>query len=194
MRFIFLIAALSINHCTAEEDKTDLKIKVIESLSEEWKAEPQVVERIKSYHFLSDALKMMQASEITTVFEGMPHQTQERMLLEKELAKTEELLIGGFPFYPQSHELLKTDRPALDKFLDQGKGFGVYSAPSWCGDFHPDYAIRFKSGDLTCDLLLCFGCTEARIHIGDKIIFCDINRNAWKKLLSGYVKLRPKSE
>jgi hypothetical protein len=181
---IIFLAAMSSIPSTAEDVEKEWQAKV----------DQLIAERIKSYELLPDALKMIQASESTTVFEGMPHQSQEKKLLEKELAKTEETLIGGFPFYPEPRELLKTDRPALDKFLDKGKGFGEYSGPSWCGDFHPDYAIRFKSGDQTFDLLLCFGCGEARIHMGDKIIYCDINRNDWKKLLSVYAKLRPKSE
>lgn len=191
---IISLIALSVTPCIADEKEHDWETKAIETQSEKWKAEPQIVEKIKSYHFLSDALKMMQTADTISVFEGMPHQYQEAELLKQELAKTEELVIATFAFYPEPRELLKTDRPALNKLLDKSNGFHIYGGPKLCGGYHPDFAIRFKSGNQTCDLLLCFGCDEARIHLGHKVITCDISRDVWKELLSGYAKLRPKSE
>lgn len=147
-----------------------------------------------SFRFVPAALKFIEESETTTVFEGLPHQNQESELLKSARDKIEETMIGEFPFYPHPQGLRKEDEPALREILRLPGCFRPYIYLRPCGGFHPDYAIRFTKGDEHCDLLLCFGCDDARILHEGKVIHCHIFKKRWQDLLAGYAKHRPKPE
>ena len=144
-----------------------------------------------SFRFMPGALRFMEKAETITVFEGLPHQTWEPESLKKELGKTEEILIGDFPFYPTPAALEKSDHPALLKLLSVPEGLRPFIYFKMCGGFHPDYAIRFTKEGTHCHLLLCFGCGDAGILHDNKVIHCHIGKKGWQELLSPYAKFRP---
>jgi hypothetical protein len=156
---------------------------------------PRVPEDItNTFRFFPAAFKLIESADKITVFEGMPHQGWEGKLLERELARVDETMIGEFPFYPHPQEFREKDEPSLRKILRLPECFRPFLSRKMCGGFHPDYAIRFTKGDEHCDLLLCFGCGDAHILHKGKVIHCHIFRKEWQELLAGYAKHRPKPE
>jgi hypothetical protein len=187
-----LIAFPTFSHAEEKDDGDWEFLK--SSLPNRIAAGAPVVDReiTDSFRFLPAALKFIGEAKKLTVFEGMPHQNFESELLKSEQDKIEETIIGGFPFYPQPRDFQEKDEPALREILRLPSCFRPFLYLKMCGGFHPDYVIRFSKGEEHCDLLLCFGCGDARILHDGKVIHCHIFKKAWKELLAGYAKQRPK--
>lgn len=190
MRCIVFIAIAALP-CFAAEDDGDWEFlkgripdeKAMESFigNREW---------TESFRFAPAAFKFIEGAEKVTVFEGLPHQNQEMELYEQERTRVDETTISGFSFYPQPQDLKEKDLTAMRELMTDGNGLRPFLHLKRCGGFHPDYAIRFTKGEEHCDLLLCFGCGDARIFHNGKVIHCHIH--GWEKLLAPYTKLRPK--
>jgi hypothetical protein len=191
MKIPFIICLLITLPCLAAEDDGDwefLKSRIA-------KAKPmtrmRIPEMTNTFRFVPAALKFIEGAEKITVFEGMPHQLFERELLGSELEKTEETIIGSYPFYPQSQDFMAKDELTLRDLLRDENSLRPFFYPKNCGGFHPDYAIRFTKGEEHSDLLLCFGCGDAQILHKGKVIHARFY-GGWGKIVDGYDKHRPK--
>lgn len=194
MKLLSLFALLTLPCVSAEEDGDWEFLKRNIPDEKEMKSIIGNREWTESYRFAPAAFKFIEGAERFTVFEGMPHQNFEADLLKIERDKIEETIIGDFSFYPEPQNLQKEDEPALKELLGAPHVFRPFLYLKMCGGFHPDYVIRFTKGEKHCDLLLCFGCGDARILHDGKVIHCHIFKNAWQKLLAPYHKQRPEKE
>jgi hypothetical protein len=136
-----------------------------------------------------------------TLREGLPHQFFESDALKNELSQKRTVQLREFPFYEEALTLKPEDALALTAFLASGEAL-VPEPPlppnvtvhKMCGGFHPDYAIQWTVRGRRYDVLVCFGCGEARCYGPDRQINCDVSKAARAKLssmLTPYGRNRP---
>jgi hypothetical protein len=140
----------------------------------------------------SDCRKSITLAETLEVHEGLPHQTTEKALFEKEIKRGDVAEIGNYPFYTPG--VLATNAAELKRILSDSATIETHKGAKRCGGFHPDYGITWKAEGKTCHALVCFGCGEIVFHDGKTSFTYDSSDEAegrLKKLLSVYAKNRP---
>ncbi len=55
-------------------------------------------------------------------------------------------------------------RERLKTLLSDPGSYAAYSGEKKCGGFHPDHAVEWTAGGRTYQVLICFGCFEAKIY------------------------------
>jgi hypothetical protein len=136
----------------------------------------------------------VRAAKGLVIYEGLPHQTFQRKLLEKELKTKKTVQLHGFPFYADPQEPRKADAAALRKLLSSRASVERYSGMKYCGGFHPDYGVEWRAGKEVYRALVCFGCGELKMFGPKKRLHCDLSREGkegLRKTLEGYRKHRP---
>jgi hypothetical protein len=129
-----------------------------------------------------------------TLYEGLPHQSNEAKLLEKEKKEKKTVQLHGFPFYQETLELKADDRKSLQKVLGDSASFQQWGVEKKCGGFHPDYLVEWRVGDKEYRVLICFGCHEVKVFGPDKTLRCDMageTKKALQDVLKTYQKNRP---
>lgn len=148
--------------------------------------------KASSFRFLPEVSQFIQKAEEIWVFEGLPHQTWEPELLEREKATKKTIAIGAFPFYAEPVKPSPNKSTTLRTLLTGTNGLMPMMRTPMCGGFHPDFAIRFRSGDKVCDVLICNGCGEATIEFGNRKVYGTL-KSGWEEALDEFRKLRPLS-
>lgn len=141
----------------------------------------------------------VQSASSSTLFEGLPHQAWEAEELKDELARKRTVQLNGFPFYEEAWVIEPGAASTLKAVLTQAGALeadppGVVTT-RLCGGFHPDYAIRWTAGEQVYDVLICFGCHEARCYWADGAVSCGISDAAVAELktaLAPYQRNRPR--
>lgn len=129
------------------------------------------------------------------VYEGLPHQAHERELLGREAARADVTRIAGYPFYTPARPAKQPEE--LRRILGDAESYGVYRGPKTCGGFHPDYAVSWGSGGGSHHILICFGCGEALVSDGGRMLPYDLREPALgqlRALLSRHALKRPPVE
>lgn len=163
-----------------ELKEIDLRPEELKLLNEERRTET-LETAVENAEFLAKFNKYItiisQAKELE-IFEGLPRGTKQQLKKIKDENKTVE--IDGWSFYA---EPLKTKPSTIEDLrlaLISYQLFEPYSGPKFCGGFHPDFCVEFKTDDKTYFVQICFGCEEAAfIAPSEKMVF-DFNRTAWK--------------
>lgn len=125
------------------------------------------------------------------VFEGLPNKEMQKDLHQKESAKKDLLTVGEYEFYSPAAQV--ADATAFKTILGDAKSIDVYR-PKFCGTFHPDYCISWRSGKTVYFALICFTCGEIKFQKGTTVLHYDLSadaRQALKTGLEGYAKSRP---
>ena len=139
--------------------------------------------------FASTALN----AESTVVYEGLPHQTYERELLERERKTKNIRELHGYPFYREPLEVTQDDAQKLAAILGKSSTWRPFTGEKKCGGFHPDYAVEFNTGKHRFVVLLCFGCGEGKIfNVGSEWRF-NMSLEP-REVLEAYQKNRPPNE
>ena len=128
------------------------------------------------------------------LYEGLPHQMYERQALEAERKAKSTVTLHGFPFYRETLELKAADAERLKALLSDPGSYAAYSGEKKCGGFHPDHAVEWTAGGRTYQILICFGCFEAKIYSPKGEALHDFRLEASKQLkvlLAPYRKNRP---
>src|SRR5438552_3160376 len=73
------------------------------------------------------------------LYEGLPHQGNERKLFDEETKTKKTVERHGFPFYSEPLPLEDGDAKELTKLFTDEKSFKAFSGEKKCGGFHPDY-------------------------------------------------------
>ena len=148
-----------------------------------------------SYEFvLGRMLAAVKEGSKLTLFEGLPHQSFEKDLLETEVdSKNTELRFGAY-FYVAANPVSIEDAAVLRRILSTSETFTGYPQPKLCGAFHPDYALLWDDAVHEVEFHICFGCHEMKIFSDGKKRYCDIDALTFiklKELLSEYRVQRP---
>jgi hypothetical protein len=131
------------------------------------------------------------------VYEGLPHQYWESDRLAIELKEKRTLKIREFPFYEEPITINQEDSRRMSLLCSELTTFGRYRGPKSCGGYHPDWCVQFQDGDDVYQVLICFGCHEARLYGPKNEVFSDVSDDALKELvahLSPLQRNRPKHE
>lgn len=146
--------------------------------------------------------KIKQATQVR-LYEGLPHQVNERKLWEQEMKTGKSMTLHDFPFYQEMLPLKSDDATRLTALFGDEKAIqpyqGVEKLPDGrlvvagraCGGFHPDYCIEWIAQGATYQLLVCFGCGEARCYGPKRVLWFDFDRPAFDSVLGKYRKNRP---
>jgi hypothetical protein len=128
------------------------------------------------------------------LFEGLPHQLFEGGVLEAERKAKRTTELNGFPFYADPLPLTDADAAALRAVFVDPDTLKPFSGEKKCGGFHPDYAVEWHFGDEQYRCLICFGCSEVKVHGPKSEQRHDLDFEAQRKLetlLKPYRKNRP---
>lgn len=101
-------------------------------------------------------------AEKFTVHEGLPHSFEGKEFVENEVRTKQTVSFDGERFYLPPQPAAAEDKAKLQRLFDQGL-FKPWGGLKFCGGFHADYAVSFESGGAAYQVLLCFGCHEARL-------------------------------
>jgi hypothetical protein len=136
----------------------------------------------------------IQKAKTVTVYEGLPHQLDERDLLAKELKDKKTVKRHGFPFYAEAITPKEGVAKELIALCGDQKSFLRYRRLKKCGGFHPDWLVEFDDGAQKVSVLVCFGCGEARLYGPKNDAFSDLGAGAKKltETLAALQKNRPK--
>ena len=124
---------------------------------------------------LDQPLEALEAAAEVWIYEGLPHQLREHALLQQELQRADIMQIGGFPFYTPKVAATTEQAGRLKKILGARNTYYIHRVPPTdCGPFHPDFAVTWMEGTTEHQLLLCFGCDEARFLADEQTLEYDL--------------------
>jgi hypothetical protein len=139
----------------------------------------------------------LQEAEQLTVYEGLPHQRDERKVWEEEKSKKPTVELHGFLFYRDLLALKPDDAKKLKALLEDETSFTPFGGVKKCGGFHPDYCVQWTVGEKTYRCLVCLGCWEVKVYGPNAELYCDLKhevRTQLKELFKPYRKNRPASD
>lgn len=107
------------------------------------------------------ALAVARADKFT-VHEGLPHPFEGKEVVQNEILLKRTELLDREWFYVPAQPVPEKDAEKLRRLLANGL-FEPWRGVKFCGGFHADYAVSFVADGVTWQVLICFGCHEARI-------------------------------
>jgi hypothetical protein len=139
-------------------------------------------------------LRLVPHDAAPLIYEGLPHQSQQRKALAVELTKSP-FTRHNFWFYRSALPAEVEHQAILARLLSDPSSFRKFAGPKKCGGYHPDYAVAWKIGEVEIEFHFCRGCHEARIYGGDTQIYVDLDEAAYltlEKVWPTYAINRPK--
>lgn len=136
-------------------------------------------------------------AERLTLYEGLPHQRSEKLLLEKEIKTKKTIVLSDFRFYAEPLPGREQDLAPFLKLMSDYRSFHAYSEPTNCSGYHPDWCLEWTVGsdEETYRLHICLGCHEAHFVGPRGDLWVRIESPAYEQflaLLKPYAKNRPK--
>jgi hypothetical protein len=125
-----------------------------------------------SFTELADLLAPIAAADEFKLYEGLPHQTMERDLFQKELARTESIERTGTRYYSEPVAVDEATSDKLRELASDARSFterpvGVAKA---CGGYHPDWRLEWEDGNRIIAMELCFGCNDMKLYGDDELL------------------------
>ncbi|MEM9479252.1 MAG: hypothetical protein AAGA58_06265 [Verrucomicrobiota bacterium] len=131
--------------------------------------------------------------EKLVISEGLPRRNQKEEISTKETTK-----IRGSYFYAKTVTPSESDAEVLAQAINDEAGIVEWAGAKLCGGFHPDFALQWSdSEEKTFHALICFGCSEIKIHGAGTKLYADIGDDTYRafaETLSAYGGQRPKVE
>lgn len=116
------------------------------------------------------------------IFQGLPNFLDSDDLAA-ELETKKSFKSHGYRFYSSPVALSADDETALRDLVTTPTTFFEWSGAKLCGGYHPDWMIRWIASDGTeHELLLCFGCHEAKLYGPDYQLYCNLAEDGYTKL------------
>jgi hypothetical protein len=131
------------------------------------------------------------AAKSAQLFEGLPHPF-ERELLESEQKRAATRRLHGELFYEKAQAVPSDAAEKLRVAMNDA--VRPYRGMKLCGGFHADYAITWQTGRATYAALVCFGCSEIKLHVPGGELTADMSAEgakALRLLLEPFRKERP---
>lgn len=154
-----------------------------------------VVRAADSIEAAEDFRKSVAAADQLMVYEGLPHQSLERELLQRETKRSDVTKIAEFSFYTPATSATNVrlkevlaDSMSIAEWRDSG---------GLCCVFHPDYCVSWTSDGKTYAALICFGCHEVIFVEGKRRFHYSLVGKAYESLkrdLAEYASKRPSPE
>lgn len=132
-----------------------------------------------------------------TLYEGLPHQNDERELFASEKKAKSTIELHGFPFYSETLALKPEDVDNLKATLGDSQSYRPPSLDKKCGGFHPDFAVVWTVAGQQYICLVCFGCYEFRmfgLKAEQEYDMTSASAGQLKRVLASYRQNRPSHE
>ncbi len=113
-------------------------------------------------------------SDQVLLWEGLPSDLKKLSSGQQKAAKIS-FKIGDQAFYAQAIPLTDAEASEVtDAVLKHRENFRSWSGVKFCGGFHADYAVEWRSKGVTqAQALFCFSCGEARLLVGQRVELVD---------------------
>ena len=169
----------------------------MESINSQMKAETQenVTNDIPFLKNFTKFASLVAKAEGIEVFEGYPRTKPNEELTQK----TDPLMIHGFNFYPDPLVDTGTSIEELRQTLTNHYFFkSMRGGGKFCGEFHPDMALRFDKEEIRYHVMICFTCYEIWLQRdgAEEVFKFDFNSDARRIFLdiagSIFVNHKPK--
>ena len=122
-------------------------------------------------------LESVSAADSLTIFEGLPCAADVELAKIKQ--KNETIEIDGCSFYSAPLAASQSIKEKLRSTLVDYRAFEPYSGGKFCGGFHPDFCVQWKSGNHVHHALVCLGCAEmVHVTLSGRTTF-DFKNVAW---------------
>ena len=131
---------------------------------------------------------------VALLYEGLPSDFWEPLLLEQELARKKTIRLHGYPFYDELLEWQGTDGEQITALFSARTSFAKYSDGKKGGGFHANYCLEWKTGEGTTHAIICLESGEVKMYGSKSKLHCDLSQEAAQKLrqlLSRYRKNFP---
>ncbi len=146
---------------------------------------------------LQELWRAIREAEQIELLEGLPHPSSEPRLRELEFARVKPVDIAGELFYPESLSASPETIAELARLTTDVRGHTGLPIPlskhrvKFCGGFHADYALLWKTKDTTVvAALVCFGCSEVRFLYRDWTLTADFTKERDRNLFNAFRPLR----
>lgn len=146
---------------------------------------------------LQELWRALREAEQIELFEGLPHPGSEPRLRELEVERVKPVEIAGELFYPELLPAAPEAIAELARLTTDVQGHKGLPIPlskhrvKFCGGFHADYALLWKTKDATAvTALVCFGCSEVRFLYRDWTLTADFTKERDQELFKAFRPLR----
>lgn len=128
--------------------------------------EPPALPKFGDDALFDEAADALRSATDVTLYEGLPHHTRERDLLESELASKSVVRSHDWPFYATPMPLESAEKDALRIAFSNPGNFCARDPNAYklCGGFHPDYELRWSGPAGNYEMQFCFGCGEVNLY------------------------------
>ncbi|HEX7181684.1 MAG TPA: hypothetical protein VF756_07565 [Thermoanaerobaculia bacterium] len=167
----------------SDNTRTDSNSTVSEHTASE-----NMVSDLPQFKSIADGIRSAATADL---YEGLPHQLFEHDAFNNELATKKIVQLHGFLFYEHPLAIGAEDVERLRQLSAAPESYRRYGGPKPCGGFHPDYALVWKDGERTYDLLVCFGCEEVQLHGLQQELMVEIASGEFSTILGKYRSQRP---
>jgi hypothetical protein len=134
-------------------------------------------------------------SGTAVIYEGLPHQNLESEQFESEKRSKPTRELHGFFFYKEPVDLSREDQALLQSLIVTTPPFENFRGSKQCFSYHPDFALQWlDAAGHSYDVLICFGCAEAKLYGPGIHLYCDVGGPSYgslKEMLLKYRKNRP---
>ncbi len=117
------------------------------------------------------------------LYEGMNRQLSESESIDRGILYKNPMILRGFAFYETPIPVINEDSATLIALCGTSQTFGRYAGPKFCGGFHPDWCVEFIAGQDVYQVLVCFGCREARLYGPTNEVFSDLKKETFNAFL-----------
>ncbi len=125
-------------------------------------------------------LREMHSQKTMQIFEGPQRKGIDKP--EAPIEKDSVHYVKKYFFYKEPLNLSEDDEIAVSATIGSFRSFGAYAGGKMCGGFHPDANIQIKTSQQTIQVLVCFGCAEAKFIVGDEELLVDLEDDAYNTL------------
>lgn len=117
------------------------------------------------------------------LYEGMNRQLSESESIDRGILYKKPMILHGFAFYETPISVVDADAATLFALCGTAQTFSRYTGPKFCGGFHPDWCVEFIAGQDVYQVLVCFGCREARLYGPTNEVFSDLKKETFNAFL-----------
>ena len=126
-------------------------------------------------------------ADTLVVYEGLPRLDENG--IRRETAEHKTFQKEGYYFYAEPLGVRPGVVERLRKIVANYRSFLAYGGPKFCGGYHPDLCLEWRTQDQVHRVYLCFGCHEGQF-VGPKYDYMvDIDEPAYEELFKTAVSL-----
>jgi hypothetical protein len=123
-------------------------------------------------------------AETLVAYEGLPRkdEDEDETKAKPEIDGAKTFQIDGFDFFTQPLTVSPKTVEQFRRVVADYRSFESYGGPYFCGGYHPDLCLEWRTNGQVYRVCICFGCYEARIIGPKKTLMFDIDDAAYKNL------------